>query len=187
MELPNRAICLRRSLKRRNTHLPQYAVEIARPFGFPITNSMVVSWIVAVGLIIFAQVATRDMKQVPGGAQNFLEWLVEGLYNFLEKHHRPAPGQADVLVFCHGFHFHSFRQLGGPHSRGRHDRVGTSDRPRFRRRSTLVSRGECRSQHDTRHGPRFLRLLDCLGVAGSGSGWIPQGVICTQGRKHRAS
>src|SRR5512135_673780 len=26
--------------------LPQKAVEIARPFGFPITNSMIVSWIV---------------------------------------------------------------------------------------------------------------------------------------------
>lgn len=60
------------------------AVEIARPFGFPITNSMVVSWIVALGLILFAQAATRKMKQVPAGAQNFLEWLVEGLYKFLE-------------------------------------------------------------------------------------------------------
>ena len=39
--------------------LPQKAVEIARPFGFPITNSMVVTWIVAIGLIVFAQVATR--------------------------------------------------------------------------------------------------------------------------------
>jgi len=28
-------------------------VEIARPFGFPITNSMAVSWIVAVALIVF--------------------------------------------------------------------------------------------------------------------------------------
>ncbi len=56
----------------------------ADPFGFPITNSMVVSWIVALGLIIFAQVATREMKQVPGGAQNFFEWLVESLYGFLE-------------------------------------------------------------------------------------------------------
>ena len=65
--------------------LSQKPVEIARPFGFPITNSMVVSWIVAVGLIIFARLATRDMKGVPGGAQNFLEWLVEGLYNFLES------------------------------------------------------------------------------------------------------
>ena len=65
--------------------LPQKAVEVARPFGFPITNSMVVTWIVVAGLIILARVATRDMEQVPRGAQNFLEWLVEGLYNFLES------------------------------------------------------------------------------------------------------
>ncbi len=64
--------------------LPQQAVEIARPLGFPITNSMVVTWIVAVALIIFARVATRDMKHVPGGAQNLLEWLVGSLYSFLE-------------------------------------------------------------------------------------------------------
>ena len=65
--------------------LSQKAVEIARPFGFPITNSMVVTWIVALGLIIFAQVATRKMNQVPSGAQNLLEWLVEGLYGLLES------------------------------------------------------------------------------------------------------
>jgi F-type H+-transporting ATPase subunit a len=64
--------------------LSQKAAEIARPFGFPITNSMVVTWIVAVGLILFAQIATRHMKPVPEGAQNFVEWLVEGLYRFLE-------------------------------------------------------------------------------------------------------
>ena len=64
--------------------LSQSAVEIWRPFGFPVTNSMVVTWIVAIGLIVFAQVATRHMKDVPDGAQNFLEWLVESLYNFLE-------------------------------------------------------------------------------------------------------
>lgn len=59
------------------------ALEIARPFNFPITNSMLVSWIVALALIIFAQVATRNMKLVPTGAQNFMEWLVEGLYKFM--------------------------------------------------------------------------------------------------------
>ena len=59
-------------------------MEIGRAFGFPITNSMVVTWIVALGLIVFARVATRRMSEVPGGAQNFLEWLVEGLYGFLE-------------------------------------------------------------------------------------------------------
>lgn len=46
---------------------------------------MIVSWIVALGLIVFAQVATFNMKQVPEGAQNFLEWLVESLYKFLEE------------------------------------------------------------------------------------------------------
>src|SRR5215207_9359827 len=65
--------------------LSQKAVEIARPFGFPITNSMVVTWMVAIGLIVFAQMATRRMTQVPGGAQNFLEWLVEALYGLLES------------------------------------------------------------------------------------------------------
>jgi len=65
--------------------LPQMAVEIARPFGFPITNSMVVTWIVAVGLIVFAQRATRKMTEVPGGAQNLLEWIVESLYALLES------------------------------------------------------------------------------------------------------
>jgi F-type H+-transporting ATPase subunit a len=64
--------------------LPQAAVEIARPLGFPITNSMVVTWIVALGLIVFAQVATRNMKRIPEGAQNFWEWLVESLSSFLE-------------------------------------------------------------------------------------------------------
>jgi F-type H+-transporting ATPase subunit a len=65
--------------------LPQSAVEIARPFGFPISNSMVVTWIVALGLIVFARRATRTMSEVPGGAQNLFEWLVESLYGLLES------------------------------------------------------------------------------------------------------
>src|SRR5258705_13311311 len=64
--------------------LPQKAVEIGRVFGFPITNSMLVSWIAALALIIFVQLATRKMEQVPNGGQNFLEWLRESLYGFLE-------------------------------------------------------------------------------------------------------
>jgi F-type H+-transporting ATPase subunit a len=52
---------------------------------FVITNSMLVTWIVAAGIIVLAQLATRDIKPVPSGAQNFWEWLVESLYNFLES------------------------------------------------------------------------------------------------------
>jgi F-type H+-transporting ATPase subunit a len=74
-----------------NTHeqheehgLTQQALEIARPFGLPVTNSMLVSWLVALGLIVFAQLSTRRMERVPKGAQNFWEWLVESLSTFLE-------------------------------------------------------------------------------------------------------
>jgi F-type H+-transporting ATPase subunit a len=65
--------------------LSQKAVEIARPFGLPITNSMVVTWVVALAVIAFARIATRDMSQVPRGAQNLLEWVIEGVYNLLES------------------------------------------------------------------------------------------------------
>jgi F-type H+-transporting ATPase subunit a len=50
-----------------------------------VTNSMVVTWIVAVGILVCAQLATRKIKPVPTGLQNFWEWLVESLHNFLES------------------------------------------------------------------------------------------------------
>ena len=52
---------------------------------FKVTNSMIVTWIVAIFIIGFAQYATRQIKEVPDGAQNFWEWLVESLHNFLES------------------------------------------------------------------------------------------------------
>jgi F-type H+-transporting ATPase subunit a len=52
---------------------------------FSVTNSMLVCWVVALVVIFFAQIATRNIKTVPMGAQNFWEWLVESLYNFLES------------------------------------------------------------------------------------------------------
>lgn len=51
---------------------------------FEVTNSMILTWGIAICLILFAQIATRNIKAVPEGAQNFWEWLVEGLYNFLQ-------------------------------------------------------------------------------------------------------
>ena len=64
--------------------LPQ-AAPVLKDFGwFKITNSMVVTWAVALFLIIFAQFAMRNVRQIPQGAQNFWEWLVEGLHGFLE-------------------------------------------------------------------------------------------------------
>lgn len=64
--------------------LPPRAVEIFRIGSLPVTNSMLVTWVVAIGLIVFAQLATRRMKEIPDGAQNFWEWMVESLYEFIE-------------------------------------------------------------------------------------------------------
>src|SRR5260370_18736905 len=61
---------------------PQMLVQFG---GFGITNSMLVTWIVAAGIIIFSQIATRQVKAIPSGIQNFWEWLVEGLHNVLEN------------------------------------------------------------------------------------------------------
>jgi F-type H+-transporting ATPase subunit a len=60
------------------------AVKVTNLLGLPITNSMIVTWITALGLIVFANIATRRMNPVPAGPQNLWEWLVEGLYTFLE-------------------------------------------------------------------------------------------------------
>ena len=60
------------------------ALSIGSSKSSLISSSMVVTWVVAVGLIVLTRVATRKMQPVPSGAQNFWEWLVEALYEFLE-------------------------------------------------------------------------------------------------------
>ena len=50
-----------------------------------ITNSMVGTIIVALGIILVAQLATRNVQLIPSGLQNFVEWLVESLYGFFES------------------------------------------------------------------------------------------------------
>jgi len=69
--------------------LPPAAPKFGDSF---INSSMIVTWIVAAGIIIFAQIATRRIRstkeaalEAPKGAQNFWEFLVESLSNFLEE------------------------------------------------------------------------------------------------------
>ncbi|MEO1837485.1 MAG: F0F1 ATP synthase subunit A [Akkermansiaceae bacterium] len=62
--------------------LPLKAEKVFDIGPFPVTNSMIMVWIVAAILIFVAQAATRNMKLVPSGVQNFVEWLVESLFNF---------------------------------------------------------------------------------------------------------
>lgn len=60
-------------------------VDVGHIGPLPISNSMVITWVVALLLIVFARMATRRLEAVPSGAQNFWEWLVESLHGFLES------------------------------------------------------------------------------------------------------
>jgi len=50
----------------------------------PINDTIVMTWVVSVGLIIFAIVACSSLKIVPKGLQNILEILVEQVLQVLE-------------------------------------------------------------------------------------------------------
>jgi F-type H+-transporting ATPase subunit a len=64
--------------------LPAAAPDLFKIGPLPVTNSMLVTWAVAIFLIVFAQIATRAIKEIPEGIQNFWEWMVESLHDFLE-------------------------------------------------------------------------------------------------------
>ena len=137
--------------------LPQAAVPVLNKLGrLPITNSMVVSWIVAVGLIVFAQVATRKMKRIPAGAQNFWEWLVESLHNFLEgiigRHlvKRTFWFFATIFIFILSANWVGL--IPGVGTIG----WGEQGAARFQDRGTLVPRGQRRPEHDPGHGAGLL-------------------------------
>jgi F-type H+-transporting ATPase subunit a len=62
--------------------LPLYAERLSD--YLPISNSMIMVWVAALLVILFARAATRQLALVPSGLQNFAEWVVESLYRFLE-------------------------------------------------------------------------------------------------------
>ena len=165
--------------------LSQKAVEIASLFGFPVTNSMVVTWIVALGLIIFAQVATREMKQVPGGAQNFFEWLVESLYGFLEGIIGPHLVKRTFWFFATTFIFiltanwvgliPGVGTIGWGHATSHGFKI---DQPLFRGANADVNLTLAMALI-------FFALLDCLGPSGSRPGRVSKGTVCAQGREQR--
>jgi len=64
-------------------HLPQHAEQLFNIGPLPVTNSMVMIWIVVAFIVVFSRIATKKMSLIPSGVQNFAEWLVESLYDFL--------------------------------------------------------------------------------------------------------
>jgi len=65
--------------------LPQAPVKLFTIGGFEINNSMIASLVAAIVIIVVVQIAMRAPKLVPSGLQNFVEWIVELMSNFLES------------------------------------------------------------------------------------------------------
>ena len=65
------------------------AIEIAAEklisfMGFPITNTLLMSWIVVIFLIILSQIISRNIRKVPAMLQNIAEMGVESLLGMMD-------------------------------------------------------------------------------------------------------
>ena len=73
-------------------------------FGIPLTDTVVLMWIVMAIVILFSYVFTRKLKTIPNGKQNFIEVVVEMINNFSKDtmgHHWRifAPYVGTILLF----------------------------------------------------------------------------------------
>ena len=81
---------------------PQTIFEIG---GFAVTNTLLSAWLTSIVLVLLFVVGTRNMRLVPTGLQNILEWLMEALYGFItsvagERHGRSFfPLLATIFLF----------------------------------------------------------------------------------------
>lgn len=72
--------------------------------SIPVSDTVVITWVVMVVIIAAAFVLTRGMKAIPIGKQNFIEWVVETVNGFARTnigHHWEhfAPYLGTVLLF----------------------------------------------------------------------------------------
>ena len=64
--------------------LTKYPVDLFSIGGFEINNSMIAEGIATLIIIVVVQIAMRAPKLIPSGLQNFVEWVVEMMSDFLE-------------------------------------------------------------------------------------------------------
>ncbi len=63
-------------------HISIAAEKIGEIAGFPISNSLLTTWLVMGILVAFSLAATKNLSLVPSGIQSIAELLVGGLYDF---------------------------------------------------------------------------------------------------------
>lgn len=63
-------------------HISIAAEKVGEIAGFPISNSLLTTWLVMGALIAFSLAATRNLSLVPTGIQSIAELVVGGLHEF---------------------------------------------------------------------------------------------------------
>lgn len=61
------------------------AEKIFQIGSYPITNSLLTAWLVMIFLILIAFVVRKKIKDIPSGFANFIEWIIEGLFNLFDS------------------------------------------------------------------------------------------------------
>lgn len=61
------------------------AEEVFKIWGFPVTNTLLMSWIAMAVLVALSIFSTRKFRAVPKGSQNFLEAVMEFLLSLIDS------------------------------------------------------------------------------------------------------
>ncbi len=67
----------------KGVHIALAAEKLGDIGGFPVTNTLVTSWIVMALLIVVAVVVGKRVSLVPSRLQTLFEWMFEGVYDFM--------------------------------------------------------------------------------------------------------
>ena len=65
--------------------MPEIAQTLFKIGPLPVTNSMVCTWIVAAIIFVIVRFSTWNVKEIPSGAQNVMETVIEGWRNLTES------------------------------------------------------------------------------------------------------
>ncbi|MEK9177194.1 MAG: F0F1 ATP synthase subunit A [Patescibacteria group bacterium] len=66
-------------------HVVLKAEELGHLWGFPITNALVMTWVVMALIFLFVFLVNRRISLVPGHTQTILEWGVEGGMSYMTE------------------------------------------------------------------------------------------------------
>lgn len=66
-------------------HVVLKAEEIFNVFGFPITNSLLMTWITVALLLLFAFLVRKQLKMIPGKLQVAVEMLFSGILGYMAE------------------------------------------------------------------------------------------------------